>query len=167
MKLIFTCFLILTMHYSNAASIFEDLTRAISNIQQGDSIVVSYHFVGCFGPYQKGEITLSRQGDEVLYKCKDYDSHSQNYVTQQGQYTRSTLLAKLQEQKLKSSEEIIGNAIHYQIHDQQKNLILKDHDQIDQKHFVQIFHPFSGFLDSPNLISKPGNKILKTPRIKQ
>ena len=144
------------------AGVIDDLIMQVQGLEQGEQLEFKYHFVGCYGVYEKGTIRFNVQSDSVYYLSSSFDPQTNNYINQSGKLRKDHLIQALEESKSGQSEEILGNAIHYSFKGTRNS---DGYDHIDQKHFIEIFHPFSTFLNKPGLKLELNKKMLKTPGI--
>ena len=128
-------------------SVIVDLEDQIIQLEEGEKVIMKYNFVGCFGPYQKGSFEFTLQEDTIQYLSKSFDNKSGQSINQAGQYDRAHLLQLLEDAKGKKSSEILGNSIHYEFKLSEQGTKTGT-DYIDQRHFIQLFHPFTSFLNS-------------------
>lgn len=128
-----------------ANSVIGDLESKIVALEEGESLIMKYTFVGCFGPYHQGSFHMTVENDTIHYLSKSVDKSTGQSINQAGKYARAHLLKLLAESKDQAASEILGNSIHYQF-ETNGELVDKGTDYIDQRHFIEIFHPFTSFL---------------------
>ena len=151
-----------SMYQSHA--VITDLIEHLIVLEDSESMTLHYTFEGCYGVYQRGTIIFSRQVDTISYLSKSYDPDQQKSINQRGRYSIRQLIEILENEKLKKSEEILGNVINYQF-ESTRGFGVKRIDRIDQKHFIKLFHPFTSFLQTDKF-KKKLSPSLRTPGIK-
>lgn len=165
MKVLFTILCVVCIGLSSAmGSVIDDLIGQITSLKESESMTMTYNFVGCYGAYQKGTIEFILRNDSIHYLSKSFDPELKKSINQSGYYPKKIILDLLRKAKEVLSEEVLGNAIHYRFK-REGEKIYKGHDSIDQKHFIELFHPFSSFLQNGNLNKIQLNPKLKTPGI--
>lgn len=118
----------------------EDLKHHLMKLRDGDQLMLTYSFEGCFGPYHHGTIDFEFRNDSIYFVEKNYDEKGRLQLTQAGRYLRTSLCELLEQASAKNSPEILGNVINYQL-SQGDRVLLKSADRIEQQHFVEIFRP--------------------------
>jgi len=136
------------------ASLLEDLQTHVHMMQDGDQLTLSYTFEGCFGPYHHGEIEMEMKGGTIHYKNHSYANKKTEAFTQSGNYTKRTLISKLESAAQNASKTIYGNRINYRIDDGHK--ASQGSDSIEHSEFVKIFHPYQTFLKDQDEMVIPG-----------
>ncbi len=144
-KYLLIIFFIMGWSSLQANSVIGDLESKILDLEESEELVMKYTFVGCFGPYHQGSFHLTMKKDTIHYLSKSIDKSTGQSINQAGKYARSHLLILLAESKNQAASEILGNSIHYQF-ETNGELMDKGTDYIDQRHFIEIFHPFTSFL---------------------
>jgi len=135
------CFFL--MHASaQSSSVIEHLADEIAVMQEGDDLHIGYTFEGCYGPYHRGSFDLLLQQDTIHFVSKSYDSNEKEPFVESGKYHRDRLVDLLDEAKKEESSEILGNVINYAISSQGETYH-KGSDRIAQRHFIELFHPFT------------------------
>lgn len=152
---------------SQSYDVIQDLQKELSDLDAGKSFTFSYTFVGCFGPYHHGSIVFERIQDTILYRETSYDDQGLNPISQSGAYELNELIELLESAKETRSTRIYGNTLNYEIKAGEKSRV--NVDQISQRHFIKIFHPFSTVFNSPPNTTIPnifGSKNKRNPNIK-
>ena len=129
------------------ASVILDLADEIAVMQEGDQLHLGYTFEGCYGPYHRGSFDLTMLEDTVHFVSKSYDGDSKEPFVEAGKYHRDRLGALLDEASKEQSTEILGNVINYQI-SSHGQIHQKGTDRIAQRHFIELFHPFTSLFKS-------------------
>lgn len=138
-------------------TIIEDLSDQVSGMKEGDKMLLEYSFEGCYGPYHHGTIDMSFKNDTIFYVEKSFDHTGKNPITQAGKYERSKLLHLLNQAGKKKSDEVLGNTITYRLSSDSRE-ILKGADRIEQRHFIELFHPFTSIFPPAQEEVIPGLK---------
>ncbi len=138
-------------------TVIEDLSDQISGMKEGDKMMLEYSFEGCYGPYHHGTIDMSFKNDTIFYVEKSFDHTGKNAITQAGRYDRKQLLDLLRQAGKKKSDEVLGNTITYRISSGSME-ILKGADRIEQRHFIELFHPFTSIFPPAQEEVIPGLK---------
>ncbi len=125
-------------------SITLDLIAQLNQLEDDEELVMTYHFVGCFGAYHKGTITMLKEQDNLSFTSRSFDAQAKKYTDQTATRNIYHLTEALHEAGAKKSPEILGNSIHYTFR-KEKNIVVKGFAYIDQRHFIELFHPFSSF----------------------
>ncbi len=128
-----------TWAWSN--DIISDLEKAINTLDHKEQATITYNFEGCYGPYQHGTITLTRSADTLFFHEKNFDDKGKEGISQSGYLLYNQIEKSLDQLRNERSKEILGNRINYSI--ESPNETLKGSSDIQQRHFVNIFHPFT------------------------
>ena len=138
-------------------SVIDDLHDHLAGIDEGETLNLEYSFEGCYGPYHHGRIDLRYMSDTIYFVQKSFDDKGEEGLTQSGKYQRSQLLDLLKQSVRSKSKEILGNTITYRItiNNQER---LKGADRIEQRHFIEIFQPFSSVFSNDQNPVIPGLK---------
>ncbi len=124
------------------ASVIEDLSEQVQYLDEGDIAIMDYQFRGCYGPYHRGTIELQLVGDEVHYTSRSFDDKGKQALAQAGKYKRKYLIKLLEEAAKEQRSEVYGNTIEYKI-SASNRATLDGADKIEQRHFIEIFEPFT------------------------
>ncbi len=137
--------------------VVDDLRDHIGGMEPGETMLLEYSFEGCYGPYHHGTIEMRLENDTVYFVEKSFDHDGRNAIIQSGKYHREQLLNLLQKTSRKNSSEIYGNTITYRL-STSAGEIITGADRIEQRHFIELFHPFTSIfsLDEKEVI--PGLK---------
>jgi hypothetical protein len=137
--------------------VVDDLRDHIEGMEQGKEMLLEYSFEGCYGPYHHGTIEMRLENDTVYFVEKSYDHQGENAITQAGKYHRERLLDLLQKAQKRNSGEIYGNTITYRI-SSGSGEVMTGADRIEQRHFIELFHPFTSIFPSNGKEVIPGLK---------
>ncbi|MDH3649419.1 MAG: hypothetical protein OEQ53_07030 [Saprospiraceae bacterium] len=135
-------FLATTLTPGNARSIIEVLQDQIREMKESDKLQLDYVFQGCFGPYHHGTIAMELRSDTVYFTHQSKDDKNENPLAESGKYHQDRILELLATASSKRSSAVYGNEIGYTIHAEKRELS-KGTDQIEQRHFIGLFQPFS------------------------
>jgi len=124
------------------ASVIEDLSEQIVDLRDGDIAILDYQFRGCYGPYHRGTIEMQLVGDEIHYTSRSFDDKGNQALAQAGKYKRKYLIKLLDEAAKEQRSEVYGNTIEYKINASNRPT-LDGADKIEQRHFIEIFEPFT------------------------
>ncbi len=136
-------------------SVIEDLRTEVSAMEEGSKLLLEYTFSGCYGPYHHGTIAMTLVGGALEYLSSSFDDKNQPGIAQAGSYTIKQLERLLRKAASHSSSKIYGNAITYRLSSRGEE-ILVGADHIEQRHFIEIFQPFTSIFpkDAPDIIPK-------------
>ena len=123
-------------------SIIGDLRTEVANLEDGSKLLLEYTFEGCYGPYHHGTVALSCDRGVIEYLSSSFDHQNQPGIAQSSSYSKEALLKLLHEAQSKQSSKVFGNAISYRISTRGHEL-LRGADRIEQRHFIQLFEPFT------------------------
>ncbi|MBK8504914.1 MAG: hypothetical protein IPL46_23480 [Saprospiraceae bacterium] len=138
-------------------SVIADLQDHLAGLEDGDQLSFEYSFEGCYGPYHHGRIDFNSISDTIFYTEKSYDDKGKEGLSQSGKYERSRLLDLLRHAEKTKSKEIYGNTITYRIAIN-TNEIRRGADRIEQRHFIEIFQPFTSVFSKGRNTVIPGLK---------
>jgi len=123
----------------------DHMLRAITNMEDGQELRISYAVYGCFGPYQFGEITLIQTGEEIkVVAIKKELSKDKQSITQRNQFSKKDLLTSLKVANEKDGEMILGNTVAYELYLDRKR-IEENKLPFEKKHVLDVFYPFQQF----------------------
>ena len=141
--------LITTFYQAIQASVVEDLAAEIAILDDGEHLLLEYTFEGCFGPYHHGTVFVESKNGALHYLTKSFDDKNKPGISQAGKYEKEELLALLEKAREKNSNTVFGNAISYRLsRDEQE--ILRNDDHIEQRHFIELFQPFTSIFPPKN-----------------
>lgn len=137
----------------SANSVVSALKEQIMEMKEGDRLKFEYAFQGCYGPYHHGSITMTLENDTVYFNHESRDDKNQNPLNEAGRYHQDEILKLLIQTEKNRSSEVLGNKISYKLSNEKRQLIAGN-DEIEQRHFLTIFRPFSSIfqLDSEEII---------------
>lgn len=135
--------------------IIDDFQNEIAALDEGDQIVLEYTFEGCYGPYHHGSISVVKKAGKLEYLTKSFNHKNVEGLSQAGKYEPEQLQELLIQAKNKTSSTVFGNAISYRLSDG-KDEILRGADRIEQRHFIELFEPFTSIFkeDQKSIIPK-------------
>ncbi|NND31034.1 MAG: hypothetical protein HKN76_00495 [Saprospiraceae bacterium] len=141
-----------------AGAVIEDLTDQILQMRNGDLLKMEYNFAGCFGPYHHGSIEMEMKADTIYYLSSSFDDKGKQPFNQSGKYHRDQLIKMLKKAQKQKSNEVLGNTISYRLISN-GDIAVEGADKIEQRHFIELFHPFSNIFQkkTPDLIPKINN----------
>ena len=149
--------LLVGLCFFSSFSLVEDVSDHLSAMETGDELLFEYSFEGCYGPYHHGTIHFTAEHDTIHYLEKSFDDKGDQGISQSGKYHREDLLDLLAKSKERNSKEILGNTITYRISRDGVEMT-KGADRIEQRHFIEIFHPFSNVFPISKTSVIPGLK---------
>ena len=137
---------------SGSANIINDMEKSIHSLSDKDAAIITYSFEGCYGAYHHGTIQLTRSQDTLFFHEQNFDDKGKAGISQSGYLLYSQLDQTLGQLKKERSKEILGNRINYTIETPTESI--KGVSDIQQSHFIKIFHPFT------NVFPEKKEKIL-------
>lgn len=153
-KLLSLILLLSTSFLAWSGDIIKDIENCISALQHGEEATVTYNFEGCYGPYHHGTITLTRSKDTLFFHEQNFDDKGTEGISQSGFLLYSQIEKSLNLLQNKPAKEILGNRINYTI--KKPNETIKGNSDIQQRHFVNIFHPFTNVFPEEKKEILPG-----------
>ena len=160
MKRTITFFICINLGLVNlfAGAVIEDLIDQVGHLHSGDVLKMEYNFAGCFGPYHHGSIEMELIEDTVYFLSSSFDEKGGQPFNQSGKYQRDQLLQLLKKTLSRKSTEVLGNTISYRII-LNDNMVVEGADKIEQRHFIELFHPFSNIFQkrTPDFIPNINN----------